>query len=313
MSATSIASPTRVPGPVFRWLFFPLTLAASAWVATRLQAQGMDAASVIGLSSLVAIAAIALCERIYPHRREWNQGHGDVATDFAHNFITSYALREVLKLAIKASLVPLIALAAAHMGLAIWPGDWPMLAQVVLAAVISEFGTYWMHRIAHERDFFWRFHSVHHSPHRIYWLNAGRDHPLGMVLDYTAGALPLILVGAPAEVVVYFYVFESVMGLVQHANVRHDMGWMHYVFSSAVLHRWHHSDRLEEANSNYGSSLILWDLVFGTYFNPRGRDQGPEQIGLFAMKQFPQRFWESWTVPFRWRALKRLNGLDAPR
>ena len=299
----------RNPPALFRWLFFPAMLAASLSVAVHLWNSGMDAASVIGLASLVAIGFIAVFERIYPHRTEWNQGYGDVGTDIAHNFITSYALREVLKLAIKASLVPVIAAAAAQWGFAVWPHHWPLALQVVLAAVVSEFGLYWMHRIAHERDFFWRFHSVHHSPHRIYWLNAGRDHPLGMVLDYTAGALPLILVGAPPEVVVYFYVFESVMGLVQHANVRHDLGWLDYIFSGAVLHRWHHSDRHEEANSNYGSSLILWDLVFGTYFNPRGREAGPDQIGLFAMKQFPQRFWESWTVPFVWKSIKRANGL----
>jgi hypothetical protein len=27
------------------------------------------------------------------------------------------------------------------------------------------------------------------------------------------------------------------------------------------------------------------------------------------MKTFPQRFWASWTVPFRWRDIKRANGL----
>jgi sterol desaturase/sphingolipid hydroxylase (fatty acid hydroxylase superfamily) len=148
---------------------------------------------------------------------------------------------------------------------------------------------------------------VHHSPGRIYWLNAGRDHPLGMLLDYSAGALPLILAGVPAEVIVYFYVFEAVMGLVQHANVRHEMGWFDYVFSSAHLHRWHHSDVLAEANSNYGSSLIVWDLVFGTFYRPATRPQGPDRIGLAEMHVFPQRFFASWTVPFRWAALKREN------
>ena len=145
-------------------------------------------------------ALIALCERLAPHRREWNRNHDDVVTDVAHNLVTSFGLRELLKLGFAVTLV-------------------------------------------------------------------------------------------------------------QHANVRHEMGWGHYVFSSAVLHRWHHSDVLVEANSNYGSSLIVWDLVFGTYFNPPGRELGPERIGLAAMREFPQRFWASWAVPLRWKALERANGL----
>jgi sterol desaturase/sphingolipid hydroxylase (fatty acid hydroxylase superfamily) len=307
-ASSDVASPGR-GALAFRWLFFPFTLGLSLWLAHELWQAGQAPGSVIGLSSLAAIALIALCERLAPHRREWNQNHGDVITDVAHNVVTSFGLRELLKLGFAVTLVPLVAGLAARNGLDPWPHTWPLALQLVLAAVLSEFGTYWMHRIAHERDFFWRFHSVHHSPARIYWLNAGRDHPLGMLLDYSAGALPLIVAGAPAEVIVYFYVFESVMGLVQHANVRHEMGWGHYVFSSAVLHRWHHSDVLAEANSNYGSSLIVWDLVFGTYFNPPGRELGPERIGLAAMREFPQRFWASWTVPVRWKALKRANGL----
>jgi ornithine lipid hydroxylase len=303
-------APDSAPA-LFLWLFFPLTLGGSFWLARLLWHAGHSAGSVVGLASLGAIAAIALCERIYPHRREWNRPRGDIPTDIAHNVVTSYALRELAKLALTATLAPVVAgLAAAH-GLLFWPQEWPLALQVVLAAVLSEFGTYWMHRIAHEREFFWRFHCVHHSPGRIWWLNAGRDHPIGMLLDYASGALPLILAGAPAEVVVYFYVFEAVMGLIQHANVRHDMGWLNYVFSSATLHRWHHSDLLGEANNNYGSSLIVWDLVFGSFFAPRERREGPERIGLAEMRVFPQRFFEAWAVPFRWAAIKRANA-DTP-
>ena len=305
------ARPIREPGPLFRWLFFPAVLGGSFALAHVLQTHGQAPGSVIGLASLAAIAVTALCERLYPHRREWNRSREDIATDIAHNLITSYGLRELAKLALAATLAPLVArLAAAH-GFTPWPHGWPLTMQVVLAAVLSEFGTYWMHRIAHEREFFWRFHSVHHSPGRLYWLNAGRDHPIGMFLDYASGALPLILAGAPAEVIVYFYVFEAVMGLIQHANVRHDMGWLDYVFSSAPLHRWHHSDLLAEANSNYGSSLIVWDLVFGSYFAPAGRLEGPLRIGLAEMHSFPQRFLASWAVPLRWAAIKRANSLPS--
>jgi len=81
------------PGPgalAFRWLFFPFTLGLSLWLAHELWQAWQAPGSVIGLSSLAAIALIALCERLAPHRSEWNESHGDVVTDVAHNFVTSF-------------------------------------------------------------------------------------------------------------------------------------------------------------------------------------------------------------------------------
>ena len=99
------------------WLFFPLTLAGSFAVAYSLLSRGLDAGAVIGLSSLAAIAFIALCERLYPHRAQWNRSHDDVLTDVAHNVVTSYALRELLKLALAVTLAPWVARLAAAQGI----------------------------------------------------------------------------------------------------------------------------------------------------------------------------------------------------
>jgi sterol desaturase/sphingolipid hydroxylase (fatty acid hydroxylase superfamily) len=50
------------------------------------------------------------------------------------------------------------------------------------------------------------------------------------------------------------------------------------IFSTPRLHRWHHSRVLAEGNTNYGENLVLWDQVFGTYFNPDRRP--PADIGI---------------------------------
>jgi sterol desaturase/sphingolipid hydroxylase (fatty acid hydroxylase superfamily) len=71
----------------------------------------------------------------------------------------------------------------------------------------------------------------------------------------------------------------------------------------AEPHRWHHSRTLQEANSNYGSNLIIWDLLFGTFFLPRDR-QPPEAIGIGDMPAFPSRYLEQLASPFNWRQVK---------
>ena len=45
-----------------------------------------------------------------------------------------------------------------------------------------------------------------------------------------------------------------------------------YLVGSAETHRWHHSRVPRESNANYGSTVIVWDLVFGTWFLPRERE-----------------------------------------
>ena len=41
-------------------------------------------------------------------------------------------------------------------------------------------------------------------------------------------------------------------------------GFLNYIVGSAETHRWHHSREPREANANYGNTVIVWDLLFGT-------------------------------------------------
>ncbi len=44
------------------------------------------------------------------------------------------------------------------------------------------------------------------------------------------------------------------------------------------LHRWHHSKKISESNANYVNHLMVWDIIFGTFFLPKHREVG--EIGL---------------------------------
>ena len=100
-----------------------------------------------------------------------------------------------------------------------------------------------------------------------------------------------------------FSLFTGVHGLFQHANVDVRLGGLNWVFSMAELHRWHHSRTVAEANHNYGNNLIVWDLVFGTYFLPRDRTP-PEDIGLADLPDFPTTFFGQLLAPLRWKKIR---------
>ena len=102
----------------------------------------------------------------------------------------------------------------------LWPHQWPMVVQLTLALVIAELGQYWWHRLAHETDFLWRFHSTHHSPGRLYFLNTGRFHPIDMFVAYSTEIVPLVVLGAGADVIALWTLVTTIHGLFQHANTK---------------------------------------------------------------------------------------------
>ena len=164
--------------------------------------------------------------------------------------------------------------------------------------LVAEFGQYWVHRLAHERAPLWRLHAVHHSVERLYWLNAGRFHPLDTLLQHAAEMAPLVLLGANEPVLVLYTVFTSANGLLRHANIDMRIGALNWVLSTADLHRWHHSEDPVQSNANYGANLILWDIVFGTR-RVLAAD-GPARLGL-SLENFPRGFVPLLLAPFRWR------------
>jgi sterol desaturase/sphingolipid hydroxylase (fatty acid hydroxylase superfamily) len=279
-------------------LFFPVVLGGALWAGARLVEAGASPAPVIAASALVVLAA----ERLWPHHASWQRSHGDVAVDLAH--VVSVTLASYSMQWLVPRLVAPAAAALAPLGTAqLWPSSWPLLAQLPLALVIGESIQYWTHRLGHEWEPLWRLHATHHSAPRLYFLNAARFHPLDIAIDTTAGLVPLVLLGCPPGVLALFALFTAVFGYLQHCNVRVELGPLNYVFAMAELHRWHHAQDVREANTNYGSNLILWDLVLGTFFWPRDREP-PEEIGIPDLPAFPQSFWGQLASPFQWGAIR---------
>jgi sterol desaturase/sphingolipid hydroxylase (fatty acid hydroxylase superfamily) len=75
---------------------------------------------------------------------------------------------------------------------------------------------------------------------------------------------------------------------------------LNWVFSTADLHRWHHSADFAESNTNFGSNLILWDIVFRTRYLPEGR---PQRVGIVGLTM-PDNFFAHLASPFVLRRLQ---------
>jgi sterol desaturase/sphingolipid hydroxylase (fatty acid hydroxylase superfamily) len=302
MSRASVAADRL--RPVAAWTIFPVVMGGAVALMLALLAAGMAPPLAVIVTDLAAFAVVIAAERVFPHEPEWNRPRGDVAADAGHALVSGLAGMQLARPLLDAGGIVVAAWLSRTLGADLWPADWPLLAQLGLALLIGELGTYWFHRFQHEHELLWRFHTIHHGAERLYWLNAARFHPLDLVPLFACWYGPLVALGCPEAVLALVAMFDAVFGILQHCNVAVRLGPLNWIFSMAEPHRWHHSRRLEEANSNYGSNLIVWDVVFGTFYLPRDR-RPPVAIGIEGMPGFPRGYLAQLALPFRWATVRR--------
>lgn len=171
----------------------------------------------------------------------------------------------------------------------------------IVGFVLFDLFSYWTHRFAHEVPFMWRFHAVHHSPEHMDWVSGFRVHPFdGVVI-----APPfffLLGAGFGAELAGLLAVFQIVLGIFFHANVRVRWRLLDRVAANPEFHHWHHSSEPDAVGHNYGAALPWWDQIFGTFFMPaHSSGRRPQQYGvteplpphLLGHLAYPCRGWRS--------------------
>jgi sterol desaturase/sphingolipid hydroxylase (fatty acid hydroxylase superfamily) len=293
-------------------LIFPALVASmTAWAllapALDLRALGIPAAArtgvLLGIGVVVFYALIALLERLSPQRRDWIASHGDLRTDALHLVFSGAGGQLLYQTAVGAGALSAAAWVATRAGGALWPLHWHPLAQLLLALCVAELGHYAFHRLSHENPWVWRLHATHHSAPRLYWLNATRFHVLDVFCLIACQTLPLVLLGADASALLSYAVFTSIYGQLQHANIRLRTGPLDFLFSTPGLHRWHHSRDPREGNHNYGAVLSCWDLLFRSFFRPRGRELAGA-VGIGALPHFPAGYLAQQLSPFRWQRVR---------
>lgn len=276
-----------------RWLAYPSVMAGALLLLAALRDAGASLVWAPYVAATIAGIAVVLAERFVPFRAEWQPRSADLLDDAL--FLTLVQL--LLPLALTWTIAWLAQgwIAEHSTAAALWPNEWPILAQLALKIVVGDFLRYWLHRAAHTFDPLWRLHAVHHAPEKLYTTNVFRFHPAEKALQFLCDTLPFMLLGIGAEALAYYFVFYAVSGLFQHSNCDLKLGWLNYVVSGPEVHRWHHSQNVAESNKNFAHSFVVWDLLFGTYFRPR--DRAVRDLGLRS-PDYPRRFIAQLSAPF---------------
>lgn len=138
---------------------------------------------------------------------------------------------------------------------------------------------YWWHRWRHEIHWLWRwFHQVHHSPQRIEIITSFYKHPLEIVCNsILSSAILYLVVGVTPQAGALAVLLTGLAELVYHWNVSTPY-WLGFFFQRPESHCVHHQENLHHYNY---ADLPLWDMLFGTFHNPRAFREpcgfGPER------------------------------------
>jgi sterol desaturase/sphingolipid hydroxylase (fatty acid hydroxylase superfamily) len=135
--------------------------------------------------------------------------------------------------------------------------------------LLFEFALYWWHRTMHETDVLWRvFHQMHHSAERLDTFGAFYFSFMDIIGFTLLSSVALVVLGLSAQATTAVILMTTFLSIFQHTNVRTPQ-WLGYFLQRPESHSVHHAKGVHAFNY---SDLPLFDLLFGTFRNPKARE-----------------------------------------
>jgi len=139
-------------------------------------------------------------------------------------------------------------------------------AGAAVAVLIYEGLVFFWHRAMHKNHWLWRgLHQMHHSAERVDSYGAFYFSPLDIVGFTFLSSIALTVVGLPAKAITYYFYATMFLAVIQHTNIRTPQ-WLGYIVQRPESHSVHHGRGIHHYNY---SDLPLFDILFGTFRNPR--------------------------------------------
>ena len=187
----------------------------------------------------------------------------------------------------------------------------PLPVYMLVGLLVLTFLDYWAHRFLHRVPSLWHIHKIHHSVTNLNCGSIYHKHFLELIL-HTPFAVMASL-GLGTELVAPFGIIVIAIDVLGHSNVRIDLGWLSYIVSTPQAHRIHHSIDPKHYDTNFGTTLMIWDHVFRTFHY----DRLNPPVGYGVTDGVPVSFLKQQFLPLLWiakdtgRWFSRLRPRDA--
>ncbi|CAH1775783.1 unnamed protein product, partial [Owenia fusiformis] len=168
-----------------------------------------------------------------------------------------------------------------------------------------DLGYYWFHRLAHESNFMWAAHQVHHSSEDYNLSTALRQ---SVLQKYTSWIFyfPMALCIPPPVFMVHKQ-FNLLYQFWIHTELVGTLGPLEYILNTPSHHRVHHGRNPYCIDKNYAGTLIIWDRMFGTF-------QAEDEEVVYGLTH-PINTWQTWDIQlghlkYMWGLLCSTPGLS---
>ncbi|RYY40576.1 MAG: sterol desaturase family protein [Chitinophagaceae bacterium] len=136
----------------------------------------------------------------------------------------------------------------------------------LLLFLADDFSYYWFHRTAHNVNWFWASHVVHHSSERYNLAAALRQTWTGNATGTFLFWAWLPLVGFHPIWILFMQQISLIYQFWIHTEmIRRLPAPIEYIFNTPAHHRVHHGSDLKYLDKNHGGILIIWDRLFGSF------------------------------------------------
>ncbi len=177
----------------------------------------------------------------------------------------------------------------------------PLWLQFVIFIFAKDFLEWLIHNLLHRVSWLWEFHKLHHSIEKMDWIGNMRFHWMEIVVYKSLSYLPLVILGVDGRVILWIAIVSTLIGHLNHSNLKISWGPFRYLLNSPRMHVWHHDIILHgDYGKNFGVVFSLWDWLFGTAYLPpdhAGKLQ-PDQLGFDDMDRFPRGLLPRLIYPF---------------
>ncbi|MCW8092977.1 sterol desaturase family protein [Alteromonas sp. ASW11-130] len=273
---------------------------------------------------------IALSQFLFPRKLWW---HRSARLDY-QLFVVNRLIRALLWAPIVLTMVP-IALGASDLLEATFGHIQPITTHptLVLASftlilfVFDDFTRFLLHYLMHKVPFLWHYHKVHHSAQVLTPMTIYRSHPLESFLYASrmaiaqglAVGLSYFLFGPALSMIdifganLFVFIFNVFGSNLRHSHVKWHWGnriekW----FISPVQHQIHHSAHKQHFDKNFGTTLAIWDRLFGTLVvSKKGQKL---TFGLGKGQQPHRNLTDAYLRPItdHWTSAKKFSPPNAP-
>ncbi|MCL7753110.1 sterol desaturase family protein [Polaribacter sp. Z022] len=247
---------------------------------------------------LSSLFVIIFAEKKYPKILKWGEVKKDIKLDVFYTLVSGIGVGHITKITISGLLIWLGEKLSKILDFSLFPHSINIFFQILFYLLIVEFFSYWLHRLSHNQKKLWLFHEIHHSPNKMWSLNVSRSHPIDILYRLILPLMIVFFLGIKEDVLSLYLVITGVVSFLQHSNLELETKRLNYFFATPILHHWHHSSEKNKAQNNFGHVLIIYDLIFGTYYLPNINEQECKDVGVKNSK-VPKDFIDQLKYPFK--------------